>query len=72
MYDTIRVMDHSDHVYLLRPANFPQGGTHADFGESFSKLRLLGKSSHRSFRKIFVWLWYSGCEINFLASLKMG
>ena len=25
-------MDHNDHVNLLRSANFPQGGTYADFG----------------------------------------
>jgi len=25
-------MNHTDHVYLLKPANLPQGGTYADFG----------------------------------------
>jgi SAM-dependent methyltransferase len=32
LYDTIRRMDHNDHVDLLRPADLEQGGSWADLG----------------------------------------
>ena len=50
LYDTIRRMDHNDHVNLLRPADLKPGGSWADLGAgsgafTFALRELIGASA---------------------------